>query len=91
VIAIPEGGVQQIRNIDVVRPTASFDGSHSGAIFQMPQLAPGTYRVLAVDRADDFEYGNPEVLQKYASKGREISLMPNQRAKIELELLHIGE
>jgi hypothetical protein len=91
VIAIPEGGVQQIRNVDVVRPTVGFDGSHSGAIFQMPQLAPGTYRVLAVDRADEFEYGNPEVLQKYASKGREISLMPNQQARIELELVHIGE
>ena len=91
VIAIPEGGPQQIRNVEIVRPAASFDGSRSGAVFGMPQLAPGTYRVLAVDRADEFEYGNPEVLQKYASKGREISLMPNQQAKIELELVHIGE
>ena len=91
VIAIPEGGPQQIRNVDIVRPAANYDGSHSGAVFGMPQLAPGTYRVLAVDRADDFEYGNPEVLQKYASKGREISLVPNQQAKIELELVHIGE
>ena len=91
VIAIPEGGPQQIRNVEIVRPAANFDGSRSGAVFGMPQLAPGTYRVLAVDRADDFEYGNPQVLQKYASKGREISLTPNQQAKIELELVHIGE
>jgi Carboxypeptidase regulatory-like domain len=91
VIAIPEGGQQQIRNVDIVRPSASFDALRSGAVFEMPQLAPGTYKVLAVDRADDFEYGNPEVLQKYASKGREISLLPNQQAKIELELVHIGD
>jgi hypothetical protein len=57
----------------------------------MGQLAPGTYRVLAVDRADDFEYGNPEVLQKYLGKAREISLGPNQQGKIELELVHVGE
>jgi hypothetical protein len=91
VIAIPEDGPQQIRNVEIVRPAANFDGSRPGAVFGMPQLAPGTYRVLAVDRADEFEYGNPEVLQKYASKGREISLTPNQQAKIELELVHIGE
>jgi Carboxypeptidase regulatory-like domain len=91
VIAIPEGGQQQIRNVQIVRPSASFDAFRSGAAFEMPQLAPGTYKVLAVDRADDFEYANPEVLQKYASKGREISLIPNQQAKIELELVHIGE
>jgi hypothetical protein len=91
VIAIPEGGVQQIRNVEIVRPAGSFDASRPGAVFEMPQLAPGTYKVLAVDRPDDFEYGKPEVLQKYASKGREISLVPNQHAKIELELVHIGD
>jgi Carboxypeptidase regulatory-like domain len=91
VIAIPEGGQQQIRNVEVARPAASFDASRPGIVFEMPQLAPGTYKVFAVDRADDFEYGNPEVLQKYASKGREISLLPNQQAKIELELVHVGE
>jgi hypothetical protein len=91
VIAIPEGGQQQIHNVDIVRPSASFDASRSGAVFEMPQLPPGTYKVLAVDRADDLEYGNPEVLQRYASKGREVSLLPNQQAKIELELVHIGD
>ena len=91
VIAIPEDGPRQIRNVEIVRPAVNFDGSRAGAVFGMPQLAPGTYRVLAVDRADEFEYGNPEVLQKYASKGREISLTPNQQAKVELEIVHIGE
>jgi hypothetical protein len=57
----------------------------------MGQLAPGNYKILAVDRPDDFEYGNPDVLRKYLSKAREISLVPNQQAKIELELVHVGE
>jgi hypothetical protein len=91
VIAIPEGGQPQMRGVDLSRPSPSIDPSHAAAVFEMGQLAPGNYKILAVDRADDFEYGNPEVLRKYLSKAREISLVANQQAKIELELVHIGE
>jgi hypothetical protein len=91
VIAIPEGGQPQMRGVDLSRPTPSVDTSHAAAVFEMGQLAPGNYKILAVDRPDDFEYGNPEVLRKYLSKAREISLVANQRAKIELEVVHIGE
>jgi hypothetical protein len=91
VIAIPEGGQPQMRGDNISRPTPSIDPSHAPAGFEMGQLAPGNYQILAVDRPDEFEYGNPEVLRKYLSKAREISLVANQRAKIELELVHIGE
>ena len=91
VIAIPEGGQPQMRGVDLSRPVPSVDPSHAAAVFEMGQLAPGNYKILAVDRPDDFEYGNPEVLRKYLSKAREISLVANQQAKIELELVHIGE
>jgi len=91
VIAIPEGGQPQMRGVDLSRPTPSIDPSHAAAVFEMGQLAPGNYKILAVDRPDDFEYGNPDVLRKYLSKAREISLVPNQQAKIELELVHVGE
>ena len=91
VIAIPEGAQPQMRGVDLSRPTPSVGPSHAAAAFEMGQLAPGNYKILAVDRADDFEYGNPEVLRKYLSKAREISLVANQQAKIELELVHIGE
>src|SRR5216684_3489853 len=91
VIAIPEGGQPQMRGVDLSRPTPSSDPSHAAAVFAMGQLAPGTYKILAVDRPDAFEYGNPNVLQKYLSKAREISLVANQQAKIELELVHVGE
>jgi hypothetical protein len=91
VIAIPEGGQPQMRGVDVSRPWPNNDASHAAAVFEMGQLAPGNYKILAVDRAEDFEYGNPEVLRKYLGKAREISLVANQQAKIELELVHIGE
>jgi len=91
VIAIPEGGQPQMRGVYVSRPWPNNDASQAAAMFEMGQLAPGNYKILAVDRADDFEYGNPEVLRKYLSKAREISLVANQQAKIELELVHVGE
>jgi len=91
VIAIPEGGQPQMLGVGLSHPTSSGDASHAAAMFAMGQLAPGNYKILAVDRPDDFEYGNPEVLRKYLSKAREISLVANQRAKIELELVRIGE
>ena len=91
VIAIPEGGQPQMRGVDLSRPTPSVDPSHATAAFEMGQLAPGNYKILAVDRPDDFEYRNPEVLRKYLGKAREISLVANQQAKIELELVHVGE
>ena len=91
VIAIPEDGHGRVRNVEVARPAGTFDAARSTVGFEMSQLAPGRYRVLAVDRPNDFEYGNPEVVQKYASKTREITVGTNQQAKIELEVVHIGE
>jgi hypothetical protein len=90
VIAIPEGGQPQMFGVGRWRPSPGIDAWHAAAVFAT-QVAPGNYKILAVDRPDDFEYGNPEVLRKYLSKAREISLVANQQAKIELEVVHIGE
>jgi hypothetical protein len=57
----------------------------------MTQLAPGTYRVLAVDRAEDFDYDDPEVLGKYADKGRQVTISANQQAEIALDVVHIED
>jgi Carboxypeptidase regulatory-like domain len=59
--------------------------------FQIPQLAPGEYKLLAVDNPDELEYANPEVVRKYLSKARDVSLVPNQKSKVELEVIHIGD
>jgi hypothetical protein len=59
--------------------------------FQIPFLPPGTYKILAVDHPDRLEYANPEALKKYLSKAREITLSPDQSAKIDLELVKVGD
>jgi len=63
----------------------------SEGAFQFGNLAPGPYKLLAVDRADDWEYGNPEVLRKYLSNTRDVVLGPNQSVSVELELVRIEE
>jgi hypothetical protein len=89
ILVIPEGASQQVRAIGLMRSPAA-DTNRSAVPFTMPPLPPGNYKVLAVD-SPEFEYGNPEVLQKYLSRAREVYLLPNQKAEVKLELVHIGD
>lgn len=59
--------------------------------FQLPFLAPGTYKIIAVDHSERIEYANPEAFRKYLSKAREVTLSPDQSAKVNLELTKVGE
>jgi hypothetical protein len=65
--------------------------TYSGGNFQLPSLPPGTYKIIAVDHPDRLEYANPEAVKKYLSKAREVTLSPEQSAKIDLELTKVGE
>lgn len=65
--------------------------SQPGGVFDVRSLAPGAYKVLAVDRADNFAYAEPGVLQKYLSKAHDVTLAPDQTANVELELVHVEE
>jgi hypothetical protein len=65
--------------------------TYSGGNFQLPFLPPGTFKVLAVDHPDRLEYANPEAMKKYISRAREVTLSPEQSAKIDLELTKVGE
>jgi hypothetical protein len=82
IVAIPERIRQGVRNVGTTHPRGEFE---------FPQLAPGTYTVLAVDNLQRLEYRNPEVMQKYLSKAREVTLEPNQSVGVELELIHVQE
>ena len=60
--------------------------------FQVQQLAPGTYRVLAFDSPQqDFEYASEEVMRRYDSKARIISLVSGQKEQLRLTLITSGE
>ncbi len=82
VIVMPEDAPRQSRQVVMNNPKDSF---------HLSQLAPGAYKVLAVDRLDNFEYKNPDVLRKYLSKARDIALLPDQTASVDLELVRLGD
>lgn len=55
--------------------------------FTISDLAPGSYRAIALDRVDDLEYTNPETLRDYLSKAQDVTLSPKQETRVDLELL----
>jgi hypothetical protein len=79
VIAIPEGMPKGARTIVVV------DGQ-----YHFPPLAPGRYQVLAVDRVDDFAYAEPDVMGRFAAHAKDVTLRPNERTALDLELVRVG-
>ena len=59
--------------------------------FMIDSLAPGDYLVLAFDHAEGIEYSNPDVLQNYLSQATHVTLAPNQRTRVTLDLIRTGE
>jgi len=60
--------------------------------FQVQQLAPGTYHVLAFDSPQqDLEYASEEVMRRYDSKAQIISVVPGQKVQLRLALISSGE
>jgi hypothetical protein len=66
----------------LVKATHIVNGS-----FTIGDLAPGSYRALAIDRADDLEYTNPEALRDYLTNAEDLTLSPKQESRLDLELL----
>jgi hypothetical protein len=55
--------------------------------FEVSGLAPGVYRVFAVDASAGYDYTDPGFLQKISSKIQEVTLAPKQSASITLEIV----
>jgi hypothetical protein len=55
--------------------------------FTLGDLAPGSYRALAIDRTDDLEYRNPEVLRDYLTKAQDVTVSSKQESRVDLELV----
>lgn len=49
--------------------------------------APGDYRVYAFDRVDGLEYMNPEVLRAYDGYAARVSLLPDQKSSVNVQLI----
>ena len=91
VIAIPQGAAKASPRITSFLPPPDRRRAATADDFGLGMLAPGEYLVFAFDHIDDVEYSNPEVLQNYSSQAARITLSPNQRAKVALELIRTGD
>jgi hypothetical protein len=94
----PEARVGQLQGTVYFLPLDSSAGQSKQAFvfppgtFQVQQLAPGTYRVLAFDSPQqDFEYASEEVMRQYDSKARIISVVSGQKEQLRLALITSGE
>jgi hypothetical protein len=61
--------------------------SQQDGSFYVGGLAPGDYRVLALDSADDLEYAEPEGLRDFSASMQSVRLSPNQQGIVTVELV----
>lgn len=59
--------------------------------FQLQNLAPGTYRVMALDNYSSLDLENQNVLRSVASQAQEVILVSKQAASLRLQLTTVGE
>jgi len=52
----------------------------------MGNLAPGNYQLVAVEDAQDLEFRNPSAMEKYLSHATEVTLLPGDKASLQVEL-----
>jgi hypothetical protein len=51
-------------------------------------LAPGAYRVFALDNPDNLEYRRPGALDDFLSRAAEVTVSPKQQASVTVNVLH---
>ncbi len=72
-----------------IPPGFAFSGP-DGA-FQLQNLAPGTYHVIALDNYSSLDLENQNVLRNVSSIAQEVTLVPKQTTSLRLQLTTVGE
>jgi Carboxypeptidase regulatory-like domain len=63
---------------------------NAGTEFQFENLAPGDYSIFAVDNLDGLEYSDPATIEPYLAKAKHVTLQPNEKTSVNLEVLETG-
>lgn len=70
-----------------VRPP---EGSmQANGTFTIPNLAPGSYRVVACDSPQEIDFHTPEGLAAWSGKGQTVSVEASGSASVQLDVLHV--
>ena len=59
--------------------------------FELRNLAPGSYSILAFDSLDDLEYFNPDALEPYLSHTAHVDVSAGQESTVTMELIRRGD
>jgi hypothetical protein len=59
--------------------------------FQMPAVAPGKYRLFAIDGFDDDDWGSPELVKELVAKSVEIDLKENEKKQVSMTPISADE
>jgi len=89
IIAVPEGAAKVAPYLLSYNGGFGPDTKIVGTLFEF--LPPGDYQLFAFDHIEGLEYANHDALQNYASQATHVSLSPNQRARVELEIIRTAE
>jgi hypothetical protein len=81
VIVIPDGGLKLLQS----------EMTDANGMVQFNNLAPGHYRVVALEDESEAEFQSADFQRKYALQGQEITLAPNQKASLSMELAGVAE
>lgn len=60
------------------------DQSDSDGSFSLPDIIPGTYTVVAIEDAWDFDWSQPSALARYAKNGQPVTISENRQGTIHL-------
>lgn len=58
--------------------------------FTIPNLAPGSYRVVACDAPQEIDFHSPEGLAAWAGKGQTVTVDPGGTASVDLDVVHMN-
>jgi hypothetical protein len=50
-------------------------------------LAPGHYLVIALDHTEELPYREPDLIQRYLSEGKEVTLSANGKSEVQLDMV----
>ena len=62
------------------------DQSDSDGTFTLPNVVPGQYTVIAIANGWDLEWGIPSVLQRYLKRGQAITVPPDGKLQVRVEV-----
>jgi hypothetical protein len=50
-------------------------------------LAPGRYLVMALEHPEELPYREPELIPRYLSEGKEVTLTANGKSDVQLDIV----